>query len=138
MGRDRFLEIRARIQIKPSQSYNHDIVHNDPLWMFRNLMKSFLKNSAALAVGTGAFASDENTVCTKAHNMAQSYIPSKPDPYGIRFYALCTWGSNYLFNFYDNNSGNKTGTVSQCAIQKYFAICIHHMSCFSMKTRTHC
>ena len=112
MARDRFLAIRSRIQIKVPGTYTHDQSHTDPLWMFRSLMNSFLKNSTSIAVGTGALALDENTVRTKARTKARSYIPSKPDPYGIRFYALCVWKYGYLFNFFDNNSGNTTG-ISQ-------------------------
>ena len=113
MGRDRFLDIRARLQIKPTNSYQHEVATTDPLWMIRQMMNSFLKNSASVAVGTGAMALDETTICTKAYTTARSYIPTKPDPYGIRFYALCVWKSGYVYSLFDNNSGkNKTG-ISQ-------------------------
>lgn len=50
---------------------------------------------------------DENTIGAKAKTSARSYIKGKPDPHGIRFYALVGWRYPYLFSLWDNRSGNK-------------------------------
>src|SRR5688500_17158869 len=44
---------------------------------------------------------------TKARTCAQSYLPSKPDPYGIQFYvSVSSEPGTYLFSLSDNRSGN--------------------------------
>jgi hypothetical protein len=54
-------------------------------------------------------ALDEVTVRCKARSKAVSYIPSKPDKWGIRLYAVCAWDHHYIFSFWDNGTGNTTG-----------------------------
>ncbi len=95
LSRDDFETIRSHLRVYPASAYSHAVASTDPLWHSRRLMEKFMKNAAKLAVPEGTSAFDENTARTKARTSAKSYIPSKPDKYGIRFYA-----------------GNKTGEVS--------------------------
>ena len=109
MSRDDFETIRSHLSVHPASAYNHTIASTDPLWHSRKIMEQFMKNAATLAVPEGTSAFDENTARTKARTSAKSYIPSKPDKYGIRFYANVGWKSLYLHTIFDDGSGNKTG-----------------------------
>eukprot|EP00644_Phytophthora_capsici_P000740 jgi/Phyca11/109379/e_gw1.16.787.1 len=50
------------------------------------------------------------TVPTKARSKARTYMThsksSKPDKYGVRFYAVVGWDSLYVHSLWDNTSGN--------------------------------
>lgn len=107
-GKD-FTTIRAACQFHPPIS-EHYIASTDPLWHCRSFMKEFLKNCASIAVGCGALSLDENSAPCTARCNAVSYMPSKPDKYAIRFYALCTSGASvYCCSMWDNGRGNLTG-----------------------------
>eukprot|EP00644_Phytophthora_capsici_P013190 jgi/Phyca11/100987/e_gw1.5.1377.1 len=71
-------------------------------------MAQIQEKFAAIAVPVWAVSLDENTVRTKARSGAKTYLPSKPDKYGVRFYAVVGWGSLYAYSVWDNGSGNKT------------------------------
>ncbi|EGZ25112.1 hypothetical protein PHYSODRAFT_434171, partial [Phytophthora sojae] len=47
-------------------------------------------------------------VRTKARSRARTYMPSKPDKYGLRFYAVVGWDALYVHSLWDNGSGNAT------------------------------
>eukprot|EP00644_Phytophthora_capsici_P010769 jgi/Phyca11/104158/e_gw1.9.687.1 len=51
------------------------------------------------------------TVATKARSKARTYMPSKPDKYGVRFYAVVGWDSLYVHTFWDSSSGNSQTTT---------------------------
>jgi hypothetical protein len=51
---------------------------------------------------------DEVTIRKKARARAKSYLPPKPDKYGITMYAVVGWDSLYMHTFWDNSSGNLT------------------------------
>lgn len=108
MSRDDFMRIRSHLKLRPPE-YLYDSATNDPLWHSRSLMEYFMKQIASIAVPIGTSALDENTVRTKARTKAKSYIANKPQPYGIRFYAVVGSKHTYLHSFYDNGSGNTTG-----------------------------
>lgn len=108
MSRDDFLRIRGHLKLRPP-AYSHDGAIHDPLWHSRSLMEYFLKQIATIAVPIGNAALDENTVRTTARTKAKSYIANKPQPYGIRFYAVVGSKFTYLHSMFDNGSGNTTG-----------------------------
>lgn len=108
MSRDDFSTIRSHVKLRPP-NHNHESLIGDPLWHSRSTMDYFLKQAAAVAVPIGTCALDENTVRTKARTKAKSYIPNKPQPYGIRFYAVVGSKYTYLHSMFDNGSGNSTG-----------------------------
>lgn len=90
------------VVFRPPEPVGHDVRSNDPLWFSRKMLTIFQKNC-------GTAALDENTARTKARTRAKSYIPNKPDPYGIRFYAVVGWNpGTYLHSINDNRSGNLT------------------------------
>jgi len=66
-----------------------------------------------MAVLKGITAFNENTARTKARMQAKSYISSKPDKYGIRFYANVEWNYLYMHSIWDNNSGNEKTITSE-------------------------
>ncbi|KAG6946028.1 hypothetical protein JG688_00016250 [Phytophthora aleatoria] len=78
----------------------------DPLWHSRDLLRHIQGTFAEVTVSVGAASPDENTVRTIARSPAQTYLPSKPDKYGIRFYAVVEWERLYVHSVYDNGSGN--------------------------------
>lgn len=69
----------------------------------------FLQCCSLLAIPVGTCALYENTVRIKARTGDKSYLPNKPQPYGIRFYAVLGPKYTYLHNLFDNGSGNLTG-----------------------------
>ncbi|POM68374.1 Hypothetical protein PHPALM_15472 [Phytophthora palmivora] len=108
MARNRFETIRAAFQIHAPDSVPAERCDQDPLWHSRRLMTQIQNKFAAIAVPVGAVSLDENTVRTKARSSARTYLPSKPDKYGVRFYAVVGWKSLYAYSIWDNGSGNRT------------------------------
>ncbi|POM81448.1 LOW QUALITY PROTEIN: Hypothetical protein PHPALM_576 [Phytophthora palmivora] len=47
----------------------------------------------------------------KSHSKARTYMPSKPDKYGVRFYAVAGWDSLYVQTLWDNASSNTQSTT---------------------------
>ncbi|KAG6966286.1 hypothetical protein JG687_00004926 [Phytophthora cactorum] len=92
MSRTRFETIRANVRLHAPSSCTEGYKPMDPLWHTR--------------VPVGAASLNENTVRTKARSSARTYLPSKPDKYGVRFYAVVGWGSLYGHSVFDNGSGN--------------------------------
>lgn len=84
MSRDDYTRIRSHVRLRPPR-YSHD----------------------AVPVGTSAL--DQNTLRTTARTRAKTYLPNKPQPYGIRFYAVVGSKFTYLHSMFDNGSGNNTG-----------------------------
>ena len=105
MSRDDFMAICGSVNLRDPDSYNHDEASADPLCHTRKMMEHLEKNIATIAVPVGTSALDENTARTKARTRARSYMPNKPDPYGIRFYAVVGSEHMYLHSLFNNNSG---------------------------------
>lgn len=113
MSRDDFNRIRSNIVLHPEETIIHDVRSSDPLWHSRKMIQIFQKNCSQIAVPVGTSALDENTARTKARTCTRSYMPNKPDPYCIRFYAVVGWNpGTYLFSISDNRSGNRTGETA--------------------------
>ncbi|KAE9041166.1 hypothetical protein PR003_g12877 [Phytophthora rubi] len=108
MARSRFESIRPRFQVHAPGSVPVDQRELDPLWHSRRLMSQIKQKFASIAVPIGAVSLDENTVRTKARSAAKTYLPSKPDKYGVCFYAVVGWESLYAYSVWDNGSGNRT------------------------------
>ena len=109
MSRTRFQEIRGSISLSSRSHYDGDTANDDPLWSCRSVLDQFIRKSAAIAVPVGVSALDENSCATKARTRAKTYLPSKPDKYAIRFYAVVGHKYVYLSSMFDNRAGNKTG-----------------------------
>ena len=109
MSRDDFLFIRSNIVLRDPDDYSHEEASSDPLWHSRKILNHFQKNVSQIAVPMGTSALDEAGVRTKARTKASSYIANKPDKYAIRFYAVVGSQNAYLFNIFDNRSGNTSG-----------------------------
>eukprot|EP00644_Phytophthora_capsici_P004431 jgi/Phyca11/109554/e_gw1.17.655.1 len=73
----------------------------DPLYRCWGLLQHFQKHFAEIAVPIGASSLDEITVRTKARSPAKTYMPSKPDKYGLRFYAVSGWDYLYVHSLWD-------------------------------------
>ncbi|KAF1776665.1 hypothetical protein JG687_00010386 [Phytophthora cactorum] len=80
MTRTRFQQIRGAWILHPPEHPTFD-KERDPLWQF--------------AVPIGVSSIDEMTVRTKARTRARTFMPSKPDKYGVRFYTAVGWSSLY-------------------------------------------
>ncbi|RLN74357.1 hypothetical protein BBJ28_00008624 [Nothophytophthora sp. Chile5] len=116
MARSRFQAIRSGLKLHPPDQAAGAQRGQDPLWHSRWLLEHFQKKFTELAVPVGVSSLDECTVRTKARTGAKSYLPSKPDKYGIRFYAIVGWTSLYVHSLWDNGSGNSSPTS---ASQRY-------------------
>jgi len=98
LPRDRYFEILTHLGL---HNYDTDSVvckDDDPLWSVRTLLGNFLSHAANIAVPVGPMTLDEATLPTKARTHAVSYIPMKPNKYGIRFYMIV--GSKYQYIYY--------------------------------------
>uniref|UniRef100_H3GEE4 PiggyBac transposable element-derived protein domain-containing protein n=1 Tax=Phytophthora ramorum TaxID=164328 RepID=H3GEE4_PHYRM len=111
MARNRFESIRARFQIHAPESVPVERRELDPLWHSRRLMAQIQEKFATIAVPVGAVSLDDNTVRTKARSLAKTFLSSKPDKYGVRFYAVVGWESLHAYSVWDNGSGNRTRTT---------------------------
>ena len=118
MSRDDFLNIRSNLVFCHPDMYNHEQASRDPLWHSRKLLEHFQKNIAAVAVPCGSSALDEASVGTKARSGAVTYLPSKPDKYAVRFYAVVGTTNSYIHSFVDNRSGNTTGECGGVAYSR--------------------
>ena len=66
-------------------------------------MSKILQNVNQVAVPVGTAAIDETTTRTKARTKACTYLPTKPDPYGIKFYSVVgSQPGTYLHFIIDN------------------------------------
>lgn len=104
MSRNRFQSIRSRVKFHPLDATAGNGA--DPLWHSRILMEHMQTKFVEMATPFGTSSLDENSVRTKARTRAKSFIPSKPDKYAIRFYAVVAWSSLYIHSIWDNGSGN--------------------------------
>lgn len=111
MARNRFESIRARFQVHAPDSVPMQRQEQDPVWHSRRVLTQVQQKFAAIAVPVGAVTLDELTVRTKARSGAKTYMPSKPDKYGVRFYGVSGWESLYAYSVWDNGSGERTRTV---------------------------
>ncbi|ETP37147.1 hypothetical protein F442_15026 [Phytophthora nicotianae P10297] len=106
MSRNGFKQIRVVLTFHLPTVPGFD-KERDPLWRCRNMMDHFQKRFAEFAVPVGVSSLDEMTVRTKARTRAKSFLPSKPDKYGVRFYAVVGWSSLYVHSVWNNSSGNR-------------------------------
>jgi hypothetical protein len=112
MSRDKFQKIRASLQFRCRATVTHLEKVQDPLWFSRVLLQHLQRNCATVAVPKATSALDENSAAYKGRSKARSYMPSKPDKYAIRFYALVGSGKGlYLHSIQDNGRGNTTATT---------------------------
>ena len=110
MSRARFQQIRGALcTYHPVTDYRKNKKSKDPLWHSRALLEHFQKNCVGVAVPLGVAALDEAGFRTKARTLAKSYMPSKPDKYAVRFYAVVGNTGPYLSALQDNRKGNSTG-----------------------------
>ena len=72
------------------------------------------KNCTGIAVPIGTAALDEVVFWTKARTLF--YLPSKPDKYVVRFYALVGNDGPYLSSIMDNRKGN---TINESGPENY-------------------
>lgn len=115
MPRTRFQNIRSALQFHPFEDPTLDKLR-DPLWHSRTILAHFQRRFAEFAVPTGVSSINEMTVATKARSKARTYMPSKPDKYGVRFYAVVGWDALYVHTIWDNASDN---TQSTSPAQRY-------------------
>lgn len=108
MSRNQFTTIRSHVTFRPPGVDTPDIKHSYPLWHSRGTFKELLTNCMSIAFASGVVSLDESGIRTRAKCAEKTYIPSKPDKYEIRLYAINCWHSLYLQNFYDNGAGNSS------------------------------
>jgi hypothetical protein len=105
MSRDRFLNIRGSICLHDPDLFDLEANRRDPLWHSRWFLDQMADRCARLAVPVGVSTLDECGYRSKARCSAISYLPSKPDKYAIRFYAIVCWLTLYLHTFEHNGTG---------------------------------
>ena len=108
MPRDRFQNIRGSLTLHPAfdSQETHDRASSDPLYHSRSFLNTFVGRIVSVAVPLGSSAFDEATMGTKARTRAKTYMPNKPEKYGIRFYALVGYKYQYIFSLFDNGCGH--------------------------------
>lgn len=106
MSRNRFQAIRANLSLRDPKSYDHTQAHEDPLFGCRVLLNFIGKRFAQYAAPAAVSALDECGFRSSARSRAISYLPSKPDKYAVRFYAVVCWGSLYCHSIVFNESGS--------------------------------
>ena len=104
-----FQNIHANITLHDPNAYHHDVASSDPLWHSRSMLEHFTKESGGIAVPVGTLALDECMAWMKSKSKACTFLPNKPDKYGIRFFAVVRSKHLYLSSIADNRSGNTTG-----------------------------
>jgi hypothetical protein len=120
MSRDHFIRIRSCVCFHSPTSYDADEANDDHLWTFRSLLDNFIKGGASVAVPLGVITLDECTCATKARSHAKTYLPIKPDKYGIRFYTVGSHRYCYISSFFDNRAGNQTGISGPTEYHRLF------------------
>jgi hypothetical protein len=108
MSRVCFKQIHSCVCFSSPSFYDADKAYSDLLWTCQKLLDNFIKKCADVAVPVGVSALDECT-CAMKCTRAKTYIPIKPDKYGIHFYAVVGHRYCYKFSFFDNRASNNTG-----------------------------
>ncbi|KAF4130224.1 Transposase IS4 [Phytophthora infestans] len=85
MARRRFQQIRGALTLHLPEHPSFDKERD--LWRWSGVMEHFQQPFAHFAVPIGVSSIDEMTVRKKARTRAKTLTPSKPDKYGVRFYA---------------------------------------------------
>lgn len=103
MPRNRFQPIRGSVTLHPPEqpAFNKEL---DPLWRFRGLWSIFSSLLPSLLCIFELVCIDK----MKTWKQVRTFLPSKPDKYEIRFYAVVGWSSLYVHSLGDNSSGNIT------------------------------
>ncbi|POM66675.1 LOW QUALITY PROTEIN: Hypothetical protein PHPALM_17430 [Phytophthora palmivora] len=116
MPRTRFQDIRAALQFHAPNDSTIDKVR-DPLWHSRVLLTHFQER---FADPYWLYSIDKMTVRIKARSRERTYMSSKPDKYGVRFYSVVGWDSLYVHAIWDNGSGhNQQSTPAQRYTQQF-------------------
>ena len=109
MSRDRIVKIRGSLELKINSVSSNSQSGVDPLHSCRRLLDTISTTFANTCVPTRTAALDEATCRSKARNRAISYIPSKPDKFGVRFYCVVGTSGPYIHSIFDNGRGWNTG-----------------------------
>lgn len=93
MSRNRFKEIKSKLKYsKPTDQNNID-----KAWKVREILQLFRKNIQQFGFFSTALSVDEMMVRFFGRTCLRQYLPSKPDRYGMKLWALC--GANgFIFN----------------------------------------
>ena len=104
MSKERFKQIRGNLVVsrpeREEEKTNIPPSFLDPLHHGRQILNHFCKNSANIAVPTGALGYDENSKRTKIRTAAKQYFRSKSTKYTLRFYATVFSKDHYRFSLH--------------------------------------
>jgi len=106
MSRDKFLLIKSKIKLSKANKENDF----DKVWKVRKIINLFRENIQQFGFFSTALSIDEMMVRFFGRTSLKQYLPSKPDRYGLKLWALC--GANgYLFDFdvYCGKNGTRVG-----------------------------
>ena len=112
MPQNTFQPIRANLTLHNPDSDSLDATSKDPLWHSRSLMEHFMKNSAMVVVPVGTSIFNENKAHTKERTKANTFLPNKPDEYGIQCCIVVGMRHCYVSSIFDNQFGNKNGLLA--------------------------
>lgn len=99
--RDKHLEIRRNVQVYPP-NLSEISKHTDPSWHSRVILEETCKAFSSRAFISGALSYDELSLETKCRTRASTYVPNKPDKFGVRMFGLSSAGPGCppcLFSF---------------------------------------
>jgi Transposase IS4 len=121
-GHEDFKKTMSRDNFQHPSSYSHAEASADPLWHSQKLLEHFQKNICQIAVPIGTSALDEVCVRTKARTTASLYLPSKPDKYAIRLYAVVGSTNTYVSSRVDKSQISFRSNVNDEGYSKRFLV----------------
>lgn len=97
MSRDRFCEIKKHLRFddKTNRARSRN---NDPFVCIRAVFEAFTANCRRVYKPNYSVAVDEQLMPLKSRTRLRTYMPNKPDKYGIKFWMLVDNKTKYVYN----------------------------------------
>lgn len=111
MSRDKFVDIKSNIKFAKQS----DEKNSDKAWRVRKIIDMFRNNIQQFGFFSTAISVDEMMVRFFGRTTLKQYIPTKPDKFGLKFWALCS-SDGYLFDLdiYCGKSKNNEDKLLSC------------------------
>ena len=114
MNRDTFINIKSKIKY----SRHCDKHESDKAWRVRTIINMFKKSIQQFGFFSTSLSVNEMMVRFFGRTTLKQYIPTKPDKFGLKFWAMCS-PEGYLFNldlYCGKNLAKDESNLSSCAL----------------------